>query len=55
LDSVDGPSAQPRDAVALAAWFAATFEAQEMLVVGAELPAEASVPLRALGVDQPTL
>lgn len=52
LDSVDTPSAQPRDAVALAAWFAATFEAQEMLVVGADLPAEASVPLRAVPVDQ---
>ncbi|NNK17261.1 MAG: dihydroneopterin aldolase, partial [Sulfitobacter sp.] len=38
LDSVDTPSAQPRDAVALAAWFAATFDAQEMLVIGSELP-----------------
>ena len=55
LDAVDGPSAQPRDAVALAAWFAATFDAQEMLVIGADLPAEADVPLRALPLDQAAL
>ncbi|MEM1074564.1 MAG: dihydroneopterin aldolase [Pseudomonadota bacterium] len=55
LDAVDGPSAQPRDAVALAAWFAATFGAREMLVIGAELPQRSSVPLRTLGVDAATL
>ena len=51
LDAVDMPSAQPRDAVALAAWFAATFGAQEMLVVGADLPELSSVPLRAKSTD----
>ncbi|MGJ8547053.1 MAG: dihydroneopterin aldolase [Sulfitobacter sp.] len=55
LDAVDVPSAQPRDAVALAAWFAATFDAQEMLVIGAGLPAQASVPLRAVAVDDARL
>ena len=55
LDAVDGPSAQPRDAVALAAWFAATFDAGEMLVIGAELPKDASVPLRAVSVKQAKL
>lgn len=55
LDAVDGPSSHPRDAVALAAWFAATFEAGEMLVVGAEVPQNASVPLRVIGVDQDSL
>jgi dihydroneopterin aldolase len=55
LDSVDTPSAQPRDAVALAAWFASTFEAREMLVIGADLPAEASVPLRAVSANNATL
>lgn len=55
LDSVDTPSAQPRDAVALAAWFAATFDAEELLVVGADLPDEASVPLRAMSADAETL
>ena len=48
LDAVDTPSAQPRDAVALAAWFAATFDAEEMLVIGADVPSGASVPLRAV-------
>ena len=52
---MDGPSAQPGDAVALAAWFASTFAAGEMLVIGAELPAGAGVPLRAVSVDQVTL
>jgi len=52
LDAVDTPSAQPRDAVALAAWFAATFDAQELLVIGAALPQDTSVPLRSVSVDQ---
>lgn len=55
LDAVEAPSAQPRDAVALAAWFAATFEAREMLVLGADLPRDVQVPLRAIPVDQPIL
>ncbi len=55
LDAVDTPSVQPRDAVALAAWFAATFDAQELLVVGAQVPANASVPLRAAPVDREVL
>lgn len=55
LDSVETPSAQPSDAIALAAWFAATFEAQEMLVIGAELPQGASVPLRAASVEKTVL
>lgn len=55
LDAVDGPSTHPRDAVALAAWFAATFEAGEMMVIGADLPDDASVPLRAVAVDQAEL
>ncbi|MCE8006812.1 dihydroneopterin aldolase [Aestuariivita sp.] len=55
LDAVDGPSAHPRDAVALAAWFAATFEAGEMMVIGAALPEAASLPLRAVPVDQAQL
>lgn len=55
LDAVDGPSAQPSDAVALAAWFAATFDAEEMMVIGADLPKYSSVPLRAVAVDYPKL
>ncbi|MHA6262630.1 dihydroneopterin aldolase [Arenibacterium sp. CAU 1754] len=55
LDAVDGPSAQPKDAVALAAWFAATFEAGEMMVIGADLPDNPGVPLRAIPVEQSAL
>ena len=55
LDAVDGPSAHPGDAVALAVWFAATFEAGEMVVVGADLPDNPGVPLRAVSPDQITL
>lgn len=46
LDAVDGPSARASDAVALAAWFAKAFDAQELLVIGAALPANSSVPLK---------
>ncbi len=55
LDAVDGPSAQPGEAVALAAWFAATFEAEEMLVIGGELPEVAGLTLRAVPTGQVTL
>lgn len=59
LDAVDGPlgelMAYPGDAVALAAWFAATFEAGEMLVIGADLPEGTDVPLRAVRVTQAVL
>jgi dihydroneopterin aldolase len=55
LDAVDGPSAAPSDSVALFAWFAATFEAGEMLVIGAQLPEGSKVPLRAVPVDQAIL
>lgn len=52
LDAVDGPSAKAADAVALASWFAATFDAQEMLVIGDEGPADAPVALRRMPADQ---
>ncbi len=55
LDAVDGPSAAPSDAVALAAWFAATFKAEEMIVIGAPLPEERQIALRAVNVEQNTL
>ncbi len=55
LDAVDGPSAAPSDAVALAAWFAATFAADEMLVIGSDLPRDPGVPLRAVSVEQQIL
>lgn len=39
LDAVDSPTTRADDAVALAAWFAATFEAEEMLMIGERPPA----------------
>ena len=38
LDVVDSPGTRADDAVALAAWFAATFEAEEMLLIGERPP-----------------
>ncbi len=55
LDAVEGPSEPPSNAVALAAWFASTFEAEEMIVIGAELPDNPGVPLRAHAEEQNTL
>ncbi|PJI91375.1 dihydroneopterin aldolase [Yoonia maricola] len=50
LDAVDGPSASPRDAVALVAWFAGDMSAKELLVIGAGTP-QAAVPVRAISSD----
>ncbi|WP_420005474.1 dihydroneopterin aldolase [Arenibacterium sp. LLYu02] len=55
LDAVEGPTEPPSNAVALAAWFASTFEAEEMIVIGATLPDNPGVPLRAHAEEQPTL
>ena len=55
LDAVDGPSAPPSNAVALAAWFAAGFAADEMLVIGADLPLDGPVPMRVVSVTQAKL
>ncbi|MCV6587245.1 MAG: dihydroneopterin aldolase [Marinibacterium sp.] len=55
IDAVDGPEVGPSDPVGLAAWFAATFEAEEMLVIGAACPDDAGVPLRAVPSTQETL
>ncbi|MEJ6479537.1 MAG: dihydroneopterin aldolase [Octadecabacter sp.] len=54
LDAVDGPSAGPRDATALAAWFAGHMDAADLLVIGADAP-DAPVPTRAVGVNEATL
>ena len=55
FDAVDGPSAKGADAVALASWFAATFEACEMLVIGEEAPVGTSVSIRSVPVTQARL
>ncbi|PCJ08960.1 MAG: diguanylate cyclase [Rhodobacteraceae bacterium] len=55
LDAVDGPSAPPSEPVELAVWFAATLEAGELIVIGADLPENPSVPLRAVSENQAEL
>lgn len=47
LDAVDGPSASPRDAVALVAWFAQDIAAKELLVIGVPAP-KTAVAVRAI-------
>ncbi len=49
LDAVESPSASPRDALALVAWFAEQMQAAELLVIGADAPV-ANVPVRSLPV-----
>lgn len=55
LDAVDGPSVQPRDAVALAGWFAEELQAYQLWVVGENLPKLSAVGVRAVAVDQSIL
>lgn len=50
LDAVDGPSASPRDALALVAWFAADMQARELLVIGADAPVT-DLPVRCVDVN----
>jgi dihydroneopterin aldolase len=51
LDAVDGPSAQPRDALALVLWFAREMEAADVLIIGEDLPQDQDMPLRAVALD----
>ncbi|MFU8882385.1 MAG: dihydroneopterin aldolase [Rhodobacterales bacterium] len=55
LDAVDGPSAQPRDALALVLWFASHMQAADVVVIGETLPAQTDLPLRAIAADQALL
>ncbi|MGJ8588354.1 MAG: dihydroneopterin aldolase [Yoonia sp.] len=50
LDAVDGPSASPRDAVALVAWFAQEMQAKELLVIGQPAP-QTDIPVRAVPAE----
>jgi dihydroneopterin aldolase len=54
LDAVDGPSASPRDAVALVAWFATEMEAKELWIIGADAP-ESTISMRVMAADQANL
>ena len=52
LDAVDGPSAKAADAVALASWFAALFEAHDMLGIGGDGSKDAPVTQRCIPATQ---
>lgn len=51
LDAVDGPSAQPRDSLALILWFAREMQAADVLIIDEDLPQEQDLPLRAVALD----
>jgi len=51
LDAVDGPSASPREAGALSAWFAELIQATELVVVG-DAPPETDLATRALALGE---
>ncbi|MEP2530078.1 dihydroneopterin aldolase [Shimia sp.] len=55
LDAVDGPSAQSRDSVTLAHWFAQEMQARRFWIIGANPPEPGLLPLRVMGADQPDL
>lgn len=50
LDAVDGPSASPRDGLALLAWFARQIEAARLTVIGARAPHLQGLAVAALPV-----
>ncbi len=54
LDAVDGPSASPRDALALVGWFAGQIGAAELLVIGAAAP-PSDVPTREVPAGEAAL
>ena len=43
LDAVEGPATAPSDGPSLAAWFARHMSASELMLIGAELPTDATV------------
>ncbi|MFG6662175.1 dihydroneopterin aldolase [Sulfitobacter sp. 916] len=51
LDAVDGPAAPPSAAPALAAWFAESSSACELVLIGAEWPEGTALPMRLIDVD----
>ena len=55
IDAVDGPDVGPSDPLGLAAWFATTFEAEDMIVIGETRTQQATVPLRTVATEQSDL
>ena len=55
LDTPESPMDQADDGIALAAWFASTFDAEEMVLIGDQSTVNAAVPLRVVDVNQASL
>jgi dihydroneopterin aldolase len=55
LDAVEAPSAYPRDAVALASWFAGVLDAVEIVVIDADAPATPFSKMRLVALEQAIL
>lgn len=55
LDAVDGPSASPRDALALALWFARAMQAHSLTVIGAAAPLAPDLLPVSVAADAPVL
>ncbi|MEP2886898.1 MAG: dihydroneopterin aldolase [Lentilitoribacter sp.] len=55
LDTPDSPASAASDGVVLAAWFASTFDAKELLLIGAEPTSDTAVGLRTVGIEQADL
>ncbi|MGX9357387.1 dihydroneopterin aldolase [Roseobacteraceae bacterium S113] len=55
LDAVEGPEGETRDAVALAAWLADELEADELIVIGEDLPEQGARPQRQIALTSQTL
>jgi dihydroneopterin aldolase len=52
LDAVDGPTTEPDDPVALAAWFAGHMDASDLRLIDAHPPADAPVPVLVQDIAQ---
>lgn len=52
LDAVEGPSSQPRDALALGVWFAGEVLARDFWAIGVAAPEGALLPVRGIALDQ---
>ncbi|MGJ8604158.1 MAG: dihydroneopterin aldolase [Marivita sp.] len=55
LDAVTGPDSNTTDTVALTTWFAQEMDARDLLVIGADAPTSATLPVRSVPIDETLL
>jgi len=53
LDAVDGPSAEPGDALPLVLWFSEMMEAQKLIAVGEDAPKSETLTIQHMPLEQP--